>query len=286
MKKELIRRAFVIIWGVPLVTVCAWFGGWVFTAGVAAVSAIAIYETMKMLLPERRYLTGSLFAALLAGLLPFALALQGLAALLWLFVAALVAAGSLAIAHPPQVGARLFTVMVFSLTYICFPFTAVLLLRHDPVWSTNLLGAGIVLYLWGGVWVADTAAYFVGRRWGRIQLAALVSPNKTVEGAVACIVSAFVWTLPVGYAFGGILAIRDRIALGAIIGILAIIGDLAESSLKRAARIKDTGGIFPGHGGMLDRFDSQLFVQPAAYLYLVAAGVLAPPSPVVFNLFL
>jgi phosphatidate cytidylyltransferase len=115
-------------------------------------------------------------------------------------------------------------------------------------------------------WLNDTVAYFAGRRWGRRPLLARVSPGKSWEGAVAAlVVSAAVGTmlLPSLDLFDA----RHSFAVGALVGIVAPLGDLVESALKRDAGVKDSSGLVPGHGGILDRFDSALFSVPAFYYY-------------------
>jgi len=117
------------------------------------------------------------------------------------------------------------------------------------------------------VMASDTAAYFTGVSIGRRKLYPAISPNKSVEGAVGglagCLAGAFVgklWFLPV-------LTISDCLALGLGIGVLAQLGDLFESMLKRSFGVKDSGTIIPGHGGILDRLDSLLFAFAPAYYY-------------------
>ena len=116
------------------------------------------------------------------------------------------------------------------------------------------------------VWMTDTGAYLVGRKWGKHKLAPALSPNKTVEGSLGGLALA----LLTGALFGLWihLPLRDGLAVGLIAGVMGQVGDLFESALKREIGIKDFGGIMPGHGGALDRFDSLLFVTPLAFCYL------------------
>jgi phosphatidate cytidylyltransferase len=112
----------------------------------------------------------------------------------------------------------------------------------------------------------DIAAYFGGRRFGRRPLTA-ISPNKTVEGFLAGAAG----SLLVGVVLVGSIAPWDRpsaLFLGLVIALLAPLGDICESMIKRDLGVKDLGGILPGHGGVLDRFDAILFCLPAVY-YLV-----------------
>jgi phosphatidate cytidylyltransferase len=133
------------------------------------------------------------------------------------------------------------------------------------------LGAerGWILLLVLGVWSFDTGAYFVGRRFGRRRFLTHISPSKTDAGlvgglvAVTVVVGAMLWALGQPPVMG--------ILLGPLIGLAAQAGDLAESMIKRAAGVKDSGDLIPGHGGMLDRIDSFLFAAPVVTLYVVAA---------------
>jgi phosphatidate cytidylyltransferase len=120
------------------------------------------------------------------------------------------------------------------------------------------------------VWAYDTAAYTVGRLWGRGHFFAHISPNKTWSGAVGGAVGAALVGLLLGITIG---RPAQGLGLGLLVGVVAPIGDLGESLLKRAAGVKDSSRLFPGHGGLLDRVDSFLAVAPAAWLYLVVAGI-------------
>lgn len=139
------------------------------------------------------------------------------------------------------------------------------LLGH-AIWLRRLPeGAALLLLLLAVTWSGETAAYFVGRRWGRVRLAPRISPAKTVEGAVAqAAVSVAVAGLG-GWALG--LPPVHATAVGLVLGVVGQIGDLVESFLKRSAQTKDAGGLLPGHGGLLDRLDSLLFNVPALYYY-------------------
>jgi phosphatidate cytidylyltransferase len=128
---------------------------------------------------------------------------------------------------------------------------------------------GWILLLVLGVWSFDTGAYFVGRRFGRRRFLTQISPSKTYAGlvgglvAVTVVVGAMLWALGQPPVMG--------ILLGPLIGLAAQAGDLAESMIKRAAGVKDSGDLIPGHGGILDRIDSFLFAAPVVTLYVVAA---------------
>lgn len=119
------------------------------------------------------------------------------------------------------------------------------------------------------VWPCDTAAYFIGIRWGRHKMSPYLSPNKSWEGAAAGFLTSLAVAAVLKPLLGLPLSYGWAVALGALVGVIGPLGDLAESLLKRQAGVKDSGRLIPGHGGMLDRLDSLLFVVPAVYYVLL-----------------
>jgi phosphatidate cytidylyltransferase len=154
---------------------------------------------------------------------------------------------------------------VFATLYVALGAGALVGLRA--------IGWQPVVFLLAIVWAGDSAAYYVGRRWGKRKLAPVVSPKKTWEG---------LWgQLGVGLAFGAAAALllfrsasgatgtsgapRTLLlgaALGLVVSVVAVVGDLLESTFKRSCAVKDSGGLLPGHGGLLDRLDSLLYASP------------------------
>jgi len=133
------------------------------------------------------------------------------------------------------------------------------------------LGAWRLLLLLAIVMSADTAAFFVGSALGRRKLAPAISPGKTVEGLLGGLAGGVLGALAVRWAGLRSLPIAHAVWLGLGAAALGAAGDLAESLLKRWAGVKDSGALFPGHGGMLDRLDSLLFAAPVLYYYFVFA---------------
>lgn len=127
------------------------------------------------------------------------------------------------------------------------------------------LGGSWVVLLLVVPWCSDTGGYFAGRYFGRRPLHPVVSPKKTVEGALGSLLAGAAGGVAV--AAWGLPALSHGAAacLGAALAAVSVVGDLAESLLKRAWGVKDTGGILPGHGGLLDRIDSVLFAAPWVY---------------------
>jgi phosphatidate cytidylyltransferase len=167
---------------------------------------------------------------------------------------------------------------LLGLLYLPFLLGHMNLLRAIPGDDVSLpagistaipLGAGLLALVVAACWSSDTAAYFVGRAAGRHKLWPRISPGKTIEGAAGGLVAAVALTAILGNWLG--LPLAHSLVLGAILGLVGQLGDLFESSLKRRAGAKDSGALLPGHGGVLDRFDSLLFCAPAAYYYLRCA---------------
>jgi phosphatidate cytidylyltransferase len=131
-------------------------------------------------------------------------------------------------------------------------------------------GRAWLLVLVLGVWSYDTLAYAAGRLIGRGSFFAHISPHKTWSGAIGGSLGAIVACAALGGLVGRPLV---GAGLGVLLAVAAPLGDLSESLLKRAAGVKDSGHIIPGHGGMLDRVDSFLIAAPAAWLYLALAGL-------------
>lgn len=125
---------------------------------------------------------------------------------------------------------------------------------------------GYLLFLLVTVWALDTIAYFVGKVFGKHKLWPSVSPQKSIEGAIAGFIFCLIAAAIFGY-FAGFETIHSLI-LGAIIGVAAQLSDLVESLIKRDAGVKDASQLIPGHGGVLDRMDSFILTAPIVYYYL------------------
>jgi phosphatidate cytidylyltransferase len=130
-------------------------------------------------------------------------------------------------------------------------------------------GAWRVVLLLAIIMASDTLAFFGGHLLGRHRLAPLLSPGKTVEGALAGLLGGVLGSLAVRALGLPSLALPHAVALGVAVALMGILGDLGESLLKRWAGVKDSGTLFPGHGGMLDRLDSLLLGAPVLYYYFL-----------------
>lgn len=158
-------------------------------------------------------------------------------------------------------------VVAFGVTgwvYVALPFAFLVVLR-----DATLAGARLILFLIFVLSIGDTAAYYVGRAIGRRKLAPETSPGKTIEGAVASLLASLgagAWLLRTWFPE---LPTLHVFALPVVLNLAGQVGDLAESALKRGAGKKDSSGLLPGHGGVLDRLDALLFGAPALWYYYV-----------------
>lgn len=156
----------------------------------------------------------------------------------------------------------------FLTWFIVVFMSSIMIMRHD-------FGIYGVLLIFLCAWITDTCAYFTGYCFGKHKLIPKVSPKKTVEGAVGgvvgtmifCMLYAFILTV-ISDVQGTVTAYLTFAVLGIIASVLAQLGDLSASALKRDCGIKDFGTIFPGHGGILDRFDSVVFIAPFIYYFV------------------
>jgi phosphatidate cytidylyltransferase len=135
------------------------------------------------------------------------------------------------------------------------------------------VGRSFVFFLMIVIWVTDTGAWWVGRSFGRLRFAPIISPKKSWEGAIAGTVmaglAAFVFReFFLREALGGV----EALFYGVVIAVTAQISDLAESLMKRSFGVKDSSSLLPGHGGILDRFDSFIFSAPLFYYFLIGTG--------------
>jgi len=161
-------------------------------------------------------------------------------------------------ARDPASSFRDISFTLLTLIYIQGLLAFQLLLRHNgPQW---------IIFLYGCVWMSDSAAYYVGKSIGKRKLYREISPNKTVAGAVGSLVGGALSGWILDTALVRSMGTGKSLLIGVIIGAVAIVGDLIESMFKRDAGVKDSSSIVPGHGGILDKIDGVLFAGPVLSL--------------------
>jgi phosphatidate cytidylyltransferase len=155
------------------------------------------------------------------------------------------------------------TTTLFGIFYVCWLFGHLTFLRGLPH------GKQFIFYLLLVVWSGDTGAYYFGKAFGKHKLAPVISPKKTIEGAIGGTTASLIASCIAKLTFLPKLSSVDCVLLGIFMASIAQLGDLCESLLKRSADVKDSGTIVPGHGGILDRMDGVMFAAPLLYYYAI-----------------
>ncbi len=281
-----LTRVLVAIIAIPVILFLVHQGGWWFTAFVEFLAVFALKEYYDMsrakgFQPQAMagLVAGAIFPVLLhsairsgnAGITALAVLAFFMALVLWVLGAELWRAKSDPIINT--------AVTVFGVVYVALGIGSLIGVRNlfhapwlsafpDPNIVLDYRGEVLVFLMFGAIWMCDSVAYFVGKAFGKHKIAPRVSPNKSWEGGIAGLLGS-------AAAFGvlsqfvlPIIPLEHAIVLGILIGIVGQVGDFAESLLKRDAGIKDSSAIIPGHGGLLDRFDSILFAAPVVFMYI------------------
>lgn len=257
-----------------LAGVLCFYETFVLNAAVSIIAILAIHEVLvatKYI--EKKFLAGLCLA--FAGFLPFmgySVAKTLMPAVCFTFVVALFV---LMIAthntiQIGQVGFAFFITLVVSVS-----LTLLVFIRDQA--SQPAEGLFYTILALAAAWVSDTSAFFVGRFCGKRKLAPNISPKKTVEGAVGGVVGCIVFYLLFAWPFTAICRSMDMsfqvnylylVLAAPVASVAGIVGDLSFSIIKRQCAVKDFGHIMPGHGGVLDRFDSAIFAVPTIYLVI------------------
>jgi phosphatidate cytidylyltransferase len=290
MASELTKRVAVAAVGIPIAVAVLWLGGAALMVLLMLIAALGAGEFIRIASK------GDLFPPKYITVIGAA-AFVGVATLLhtpaeampwyWLLTTVLVIASASTVIWTRGVegkplgsaSAAVFAVLLTGgmLSYAIFLREGVML--HADAKT----GFSFVAYPLAVTWINDTFAYFGGRSFGKHKLIARVSPGKTVEGTISGLIGSiltslvythFVFANTLGISIGVVAAVIG----GVLLSIAAVVGDLAESLLKREAGVKDSGTLLPGHGGVLDRFDALYFTLPVAYWFLFFALQLCSPT--------
>lgn len=154
------------------------------------------------------------------------------------------------------------SISVFGIVYISFMLSHLILLKRieDGEW--------FLLFLFSVTWMTDIFAYLIGTIWGKHKFIPSISPNKSIEGTIGGSIIAILTSIVVRSFFLKGLSLSHCLILGSILVLFTHVGDLAESLIKRDVGVKDSGSLIPGHGGILDVFDSLIFTSPIMYYYV------------------
>ncbi|MFL5469827.1 MAG: phosphatidate cytidylyltransferase [Gemmatimonadaceae bacterium] len=281
---ELTRRIIFAVIAAPASIAIVYFGDWALAILLSVLSALAAWELYRMA-RDSGAIPLEPAGIVLAALLPIAVHAQRLG-VYTLSLTAIVAmslvlfASTIWLRGPAGKPLASVAVTVFGVMYAGL-FSYIYALRYHNYAVGAAAGTALVLLPVLLTWTTDIGAYAFGRTFGHKKLIPSVSPGKTVEGAIGglaltiVICLLYVRFILMPYAQLG-LTIQGAILFAIVVSVAAQTGDLAESLLKREAGVKDSSRIIPGHGGILDRFDSFLFVMPIAFLLL---GRLLLPVP-------
>jgi len=257
------KRLLTALVAIPAIILIIFYGGHLgFSIFIFCAVGVGLYEYLSFLYPEK--VNVQIITHVLLGLtLPaaFHFGFPGLIVPTLAFVLVFTMAFSLFRVTDPHKKAQNLFVRTFGILYIAFLLSFLIpmhTLPHGPWWV--LLAVGINFG-------SDAGGYFAGRFLGKHKLYPVVSPKKTVEGSLGGIFGGFLVVLAFKYIHFDMFRYLDVIVLGMVGAVLAILGDMVESLIKRGFAVKDAGGILPGHGGIMDRIDSFVFSLPFIYYY-------------------
>ena len=255
MKQRIITAIFAFAFFIPLVII----GGPIFTIGIYLIASIGLYELLRMREIQLFSVEGIVtWLALAVLLMPTSLAER---------VTETIGYTKIEMAFAIVLILLIYTVIVknkFTFDHAAFAVLGVLYVGIGFYYliETRMSGIQFVLYALMVIWTTDSGAYFIGRKLGKRKLWPEISPNKTIEGFIGGIISAILFACIFQYFYPLTSSYLILIAVTIVASVIGQLGDLVESALKRHFDVKDSGKILPGHGGILDRFDSLLFVLP------------------------
>lgn len=238
---------------------------------IGCISLLAVWELLNAT-GVRQHKSLLLLSALMTLTIPFAHAGYVQGALMEIMFLLVLAFFFVLLRHHQTMRVEQVGLAFFFSTFVPLFFSCAVYLRDD---FGALHGGFYLLLALGAAWLSDTGAYFVGIRFGKHKLAPVISPKKTVEGSIGGIITGTgaMLLLAAGYAaacgqlgytvvihYGGLLLVMP------FLSVIGMMGDLSASAVKRSFGVKDYGHIMPGHGGIMDRFDSVLFTLPSVYL--------------------
>ena len=266
---NLAKRIIVAVIGGPAIIACVWFGGWYYWGLITLIAMLGGYEFIKFT-EQKGMRPGRVPVLVFFPILFLTIYLNNQHFLLEMLAAYTVVLVLRELAQKDNNSIFNIAAALMSTVYIGVLYGFLLELRQLPsdFGLADKFGANLVLLVLLATWLCDTMAYLFGKNFGRHKLAPNVSPNKTVEGAVGGVIGAVATAFLCHYFFDTSLDSAQIVIVGLLIGIFGQLSDLVESLFKRDAGVKDSSSILPGHGGVLDRFDSELLSVPLIYMYL------------------
>jgi phosphatidate cytidylyltransferase len=264
--KQGVARIVTAVAGIPLVLGLVWLGGWFFYGLICVIALLAMYELVRMMhgINWPVSIVWSLILGACVLLRPVVSDWEA-----WMLGATLVFAVFQLRTGPDRWLERMAGTVMGAVYPVLFISFLIDLHWGASDWLGSSAAFTLILMLLCLIWGTDTGAYYTGKTFGKHKLAPSISPNKTWEGSVGGLALAFGVASLFKLFFLPELTWMDAAVLAVLGGVWGQMGDLMESALKRHVGVKDSGAMLPGHGGMLDRFDSLIFTAPAYYIYLV-----------------
>jgi len=274
--KGLLQRAITALFFVGVMLGGLYGGHYSFVILFAIITAMCLWEYFEMTLRrDGRRDKVRVFLGIAFGLTPFALASilqlnliqfdeQFIIVTSFLFFPFIFLAFIYELFSKSEAPFRNVAYIVLGMVYIGAPFALLDFIAFDD----EKFYANVVFGLLALSWSNDTGAYLVGSFFGKTPLIPRISPKKTWEGTIGGVIITFLIAWCLNLIFDD-LRLMDWMVLAAIVAVFGSIGDLIESMLKRSTAVKDSGGLLPGHGGVLDRFDAFIFLLPFAAAYLL-----------------
>lgn len=288
MDRNLVQRISVAAVGIPAAVAVIWWGGWALAAALALIAALGAGEMMN--LAARKGVAGFRMPAIAAAaVVPLAVTAIRFSTgspvppgdwTLGVLAASVIAVLFAAVAWraPDRDPLASAAVTLFTVLYVAVLPTFMIAIRHGMHDTGSWGGAAMVLFPMVVIWVCDTAAMFGGRAFGGPKLAPVVSPGKTRSGGLSGVAGGMLvaplFVLFVFPAAGIGVGMAGALAMAFTLSVFGQVGDLAESLFKREAGVKDSSNLIPGHGGILDRFDSIYIAMPVAAIGYHLLGVL------------
>lgn len=266
---NLAQRLMVAAIAIPAILFLVFLGGDLFLLFVLLLAALGTYEYLaaaNIRFPSPYFLLPLLLTVTAVFLTSTTRNGLGWVCLTALFL--LLGTFSVLIKDDPE---RLFsrlTYIVWGALYIGVLYPFVYLIRGESAWMAPAPGRWWLFFLLGSLWLGDTAAMFFGSRFGKKKLAPTISPGKTMAGFWGCFFGTVAAAILFKLFWLKDVSLVHLLVMAIVIGFVGQWGDLVESLWKRSRGLKDSSAIIPGHGGVLDRFDSLLFAAPALYFYL------------------
>ena len=269
-KKSSKKRIISGLIGLPIIALILIFANkWIMSIFVAAISVISSYEYFKAFKTNKKANPSEWYGYIISILVIFVNFLDDVALKEVIIALIPISLLVLMIELILSKGNKNITDVAITMLGICY--IPIMLMFLNLIRETFLNGKLLIWYVIFASWGSDVFAYFIGKKFGKNHFTKL-SPNKTTEGCIAGIVGAVATSIIYTIAINSIFSLSINYFIVSIIIIIlsAIgqIGDLAASSIKRHCEIKDFGELIPGHGGMLDRIDSVIFILPFAYILL------------------